>query len=470
MKNTLPLRFREIDQDHMFVADDAGRFFKADNEFVGRYATSKLNQRDLTYLKNRGMVFNDQMDISYSSFISTWAKRQYSPSRKAYLILVPTLRCDLNCTYCQVSRAPIGAKGFDWTEEKADQAIDYILSLDVDEVQIEFQGGEPFLRLDLIQKIFKKIRQHISKSSFVVCTNLQNLSPEIIEFAKNRDVFISTSLDGPTNHHSRNRTKSEKLTNEFQNNLKKLISTIGIEKVSALPTIDLNTPPTPHELIDEFDKYGIHSIYLRPVNYQGFARKQHPKSIGVDDWLDYYNKFIKEIISRNFRSKKIISEFYLVHILKRILGPGHDGHTDLRNPNVPTALNVVIDFDGKIYPSDEARMLARIRKIDLSIGALGAGVDSNKINAIAPAFINNFDAECIHCPYQVYCGSDPVDDLSRSGRIDIPKRDTWFCRRHLAIFDLAIKLIYSNDPKVEFSILNWLNIKELPHELRPSLS
>ena len=34
-----------------------------------------------------------------------------------YLILIPTLRCNLSCSYCQVSRAPEKAKGFDWSDE-----------------------------------------------------------------------------------------------------------------------------------------------------------------------------------------------------------------------------------------------------------------------------------------------------------------------------------------------------------------
>lgn len=34
-----------------------------------------------------------------------------------YLILVPTLRCNLACGYCQVSRAPENARGFDWSVE-----------------------------------------------------------------------------------------------------------------------------------------------------------------------------------------------------------------------------------------------------------------------------------------------------------------------------------------------------------------
>src|SRR3546814_17638525 len=34
-----------------------------------------------------------------------------------YLILVPTLRCNLSCSYCPVSRVNAGRSGFDWHED-----------------------------------------------------------------------------------------------------------------------------------------------------------------------------------------------------------------------------------------------------------------------------------------------------------------------------------------------------------------
>src|SRR3546814_10355610 len=35
-----------------------------------------------------------------------------------YLILVPTLRCNLSCSYCQVSRVNADRSGFDWRSEE----------------------------------------------------------------------------------------------------------------------------------------------------------------------------------------------------------------------------------------------------------------------------------------------------------------------------------------------------------------
>ena len=301
----------------------------------------------------------------------------------------------------------------------------------------------------------------------MVCSNLQTLDEDILAFLDSEDVLISTSLDGPHQIHTRNRTADSALTKNFLSNLERVIGLIGPARVSALPTIDMDDPPDPEDLIAAYEAFGFTSLYLRPVNYQGFARKSHPAARTSTAWNAYYRGFIDTLIARNALTGRVMEEFYLAHCLRRILAPGLDGHTDLRNPNIPTGANAVIDFDGQIYPSDEARMLARIRRVNLAIGNVSDGLDQEKLALLAPGHINNFDPDCIHCPYQPFCGTDPIDDLSRSGRIDVPRQDSWFCQRHLAVFDLAMELIYSKDPAVEFTLSRWFGLETLPDALRP---
>ncbi|WP_166462011.1 His-Xaa-Ser system radical SAM maturase HxsB [Paracoccus alkanivorans] len=462
-----PLRFRELTDHRMIIADDSGNYFLADGNFVDRYARDELNQSDVDFLSARGHTFQEASELAHTAFLTRWAKRQYISDGSAYVILIPTLRCDLKCSYCQVSRAPVAAKGFDWDEQILDRVLAFFDNLPVNEIQIEFQGGEPFLRLDHLKAIADFARRRFQQARFVVCTNLQTLNADILEFLASEDVLISTSLDGPHQIHTQNRTRSAYLTQEFHQNLVRVLDLIGPERVSALPTIDMKHPPQPEELISAYEQFGFTSLYLRPVNYQGFARKSHPSARTSETWTSYYQEFIYSLIARNSRTGRVMEEFYLAHCLRRILAPGADSHTDLRNPNIPTGANAVIDFDGQIYSSDEARMLARIRQINLSIGSVIDGLDREKLALLAPSHINNFDPDCIHCPYQPFCGTDPIDDMSRNGRIDVPRQESWFCQRHLAVFDLAIELLYSRDPAVEFTLCSWLGLEKLPDALRP---
>src|SRR5690606_11470346 len=105
------------------------------------------------------------------------AARLKRPQALSYVILVPTLRCDLTCAYCQVSRAHEKAKGYDWSDETLAQTIAFLDQIGTESPQIEFQGGEPTLRLDLVEAIIDFSRDRFATPHFVICTNLSRLAP-----------------------------------------------------------------------------------------------------------------------------------------------------------------------------------------------------------------------------------------------------------------------------------------------------
>ena len=86
------------------------------------------------------------------------------------------------------------------------------------------------------------------------------------------------------------------------------------------------------------------------------------------------------------------------------------------------------------------------------------GIDVTKISALNASSLNNFDPDCIHCPYQAFCGTDVVDDLSRYGRVDISRLSTWFCKRHLALFDKIFELINRDDEATRQSLASWAGV------------
>lgn len=386
-----------------------------------------------------------------------YAVRQAVKRTMDYVILVPTLRCNLNCSYCQVSRVNEGTAGYDWGAAELGNVLAFLGALQTRSIKIEFQGGEPFLRLDLLEAVRNFCTGHFDKCSFVVCTNLQNLTPDILNFIEYPDVFVSTSLDGGPGTHTRQRTNDMELTREFRMNLREVVSRFGTQKISALPTVDFLNPPSYEELITAFTDYGISEIYLRPINYQGFARKVFSDvADNADIWTSYYLGFIDHLIKLNAHAgAPKFSEYYFSLCLRRILAAGHDSHVDLRNPNYLAQDYIVIDHDGAFYPTDEARMVTRTGLIDLSVGDLEHGLNRSKVAQLNQYASNDAFEECRRCPYQAFCGTDIVDDISRYGTIDVPKDQTWFCRVHTAIFDRAFQLLSAKDPDVRFSMNAW---------------
>jgi hypothetical protein len=112
----VPLKFRPIGAAELMFCDDAGGFFKGDASFLDRYASGQLSSQDLAFLRGNGQALGPG-DLTEASFRYRWAKRLHIPSDLHYVILEPTLRCNLACAYCQVSCVNERAPGHDWTEE-----------------------------------------------------------------------------------------------------------------------------------------------------------------------------------------------------------------------------------------------------------------------------------------------------------------------------------------------------------------
>jgi His-Xaa-Ser system radical SAM maturase HxsB len=454
----MPLR----DGRALFV-NDAGGFFAAEPGFVDRLDRGSLSCAERSRLRSRGHLIEDGDTLGAAAHARGIATRLARAGSLDYLILVPTLRCNLACSYCQVSRVAEGARGFDWSSETLAAVLSVIDRMDATQVKIEFQGGEPTLRPDLINAVIDRCGR-FARSEFVICTNLQQLDDEILAILDRPDVFISTSLDGDVLTHRRNRTGEEGKTATFLNNLRLVTTRYGPSKVSALPTVDAADPPAMDDLIDSYIEYGFDSIFLRPINYQGFARKRHAGSREQDDgWRSYHERFVRRLIDRNWEDRsRVLEETYFSVCLRRVFRPGQERHVDLRNPNPMGHDYIVVDHDGTVYPTDEARMLARSGVVDLSIGTVADGWAGEARDLLTRHATNQLDPACTRCAWQPYCGRDLVDDIARYGRIDLPRHETAFCRRHMHLFDLAFDLIYSDDGKVRYSVARWLRLPGTP--------
>lgn len=458
-----PLRLREHSSAGTLCVNDTGRFFGTSPTFVARLTNDDLSVEDEQFLKCEGHRIS--VDDKFARFAHLYAlsERVVQPTTLDYLILVPTLRCNLSCSYCQVSRAGLRQKGFDWTEDTLAAVLEQLDKLPGDRIKIEFQGGEPTLRPDLIRAVIGQC-ERFAERQFVICTNLQVVTDEILAIFDRPDVFISTSLDGNAQTHARNRTADTATTDGFFANLKRVIERYPAGKISALPTIDPESPPDIDALIDSYAALGLDGIFLRPINYQGFARKRHRGSREQGEaWRNYYERAVRRIIQRNWQDKsRILEETYFSICLRRIFHPGAERHVDLRNPNPMGIDYIVVDHDGTVYPTDEARMLARSGVVDLSIGDVATGWNGPARETLNRCSTNQFDPACRRCAYQPFCGRDIIDDIARYGRIDLPRTETEFCRRHLHIFDFVFELIYSDDPAIRYSLARWLRLPATP--------
>ena len=147
--------------------------------------------------------------------------------------------------------------------------------MDLNHVKVEFQGGEPSLRTDLLSRIIDITIKHSSSAEFVICSNIVELTEEFKALIDRDDFFVSTSIDGSIEVMSANRTEDDGTSAQVMQNFDYILNTYGPTKISALPTVTEQQIEKPEELINTYLDLGFQNIFLRPVNYMGFARKQH---------------------------------------------------------------------------------------------------------------------------------------------------------------------------------------------------
>lgn len=435
----LPFRFRPLG-DRLLVTSESGKHDFYDLDMPKRFFDGNLFEEEAAALEDQSIYFRQEQRWRMLSLLRSLQVNKVNSDRLSYLILVPTLRCDLSCSYCQVSRAPIDAAGFDWGKEELNMVKSFIESHGSDGMKIEFQGGEPTLRADLLTEIMEFASEIYSNCEFVICSNLTSLDRGVRDLLDRGDVVVSTSIDGPTQTMTSNRTFSDDVSASVLANAKQILRDYGYEKLAALPTITEEQMGNSALLIDYYRDLGFNSIFLRPVNYQGFARKAYKELTNeVDRWNKFYETALQRILE--ISQEAYFEEFYLADLVRKIFARKQSGFVDYRSPARYAENYCVIDYDGKIYPTDESRMLSRIRQVDLCIGTLKEGLYDEKIRQLNRSAIHHVNEECVHCAYMPYCGIDIVDDLSRYGRFDVRKSETWFCKRHMFLFDFIFEKV-----------------------------
>jgi His-Xaa-Ser system radical SAM maturase HxsB len=357
-------------------------------------------------------------------------------------IIVPTLQCAHSCKYCQVSRA-LDSDGHTMSLDDLDAACDDVFRSSARMLTIEFQGGDPLLRFDLVERAVLRITE-ANKSEqrsirFVIASTLHQLTPLICEFCRKHDIYLSTSVDGPAWLHNRNRPTNDRNAYERTvEGIKLAREIIGPDSVSALMTTTKLSLLRAQDIVDEYVRLGLTEIFLRPLSSYGFAKRNQVRlGYSVAEFHAFYIAALDRVLWWNAQGVRI-REVYASIIFNKVLSTFDAGYVDLQSPTGAGSSVIVYNYDGYVYPSDEARMLAesgdcslRIRPIQSRGGESFLDVVKSLRRASEPNMIEG----CKDCAYHAYCGPNPVDAQAQHGSIIAPVRDTEHCARHLALFD-----------------------------------
>lgn len=391
-------------------------------------------------------------------------------TRKSFLdeftalhIFVMTLRCNQNCIYCQASSRDSSRKGCDIKETDLLTAIDLMFRSPARHLTMEFQGGEPTLVCDLIEKgiLYAEEKNQVEcrKMTYVICSNSVNVSDAFLDFCRNYNVVFSTSLDGPEFLHNHNRGKTDSYKKVIAG-ISKVRAALGSDKVSALMTTSEDSLHYPREIVDAYRENGFHSIFLRALNPYGLARENDDWPAYFDAFVEFYKESLDYILELNKQGECFIEEFTAL-ILKKILTPFPIGFVDLQTPAGIINGVIVYNYDGFVYASDESRMLAENKDYAFRLGKISDKYEDlfygKKAQELSRIWATECIAGCSECAFQSICGADPVRNYSTQGDAYGYRPSSTICRKNKAIIEYIFKLLDERTEEVLPIFMNWIS-------------
>jgi uncharacterized protein len=472
----LPFEFIALDADprgRHIIVNQAGEHEVVSRDTLEALVHGELSQDAAIYDDLKAKHFlADTAAMTSLTLLATKVRTKYSflDGFTRLHIFVVTLRCDHSCYYCQVSRVSSSKSKYDMTPEAASHSLDLVFRAPAREIKIEFQGGEPLLNFELIRFVVADVDrrnallpEHLRKAvQFVVTTNLSFIDNEILAFLEAHRIHVSTSLDGPAFIHNANRPRPGNDAYETTvQGIDRVRQALGHNAVAALMTTTRLSLEHPVAIVDEYANRGFDYIFLRPLSPYGFAVKTQRKT-GYDRtaFLDFYRNALDRVIEIN-RSGKFLIEVYAQIILTKILTPFATGYVDLQSPAGAGIGAVVYNYDGDVYASDEARMLAEMGDKKFRLGNVFADSYSEIFGGpVLRELVNNSCVDslpgCSDCAFRSYCGADPIENHTTQGDIIGHRPTSDFCTRNMGIITHLLQLYHSGDPFIRELFWSWV--------------
>ena len=178
----------------------------------------------------------------------------------------------------------------------------------------------------------------------------------------------------------------------------------------------------------------------------------------TEEFLEFFEKGLDYIIELN-KKGEFFRETYTSIILKKFLTAYSDNYVDLMSPTGLINSVIVYDYNGDVYLSDEARMLAQMKDETFKLGTVNNSweelLKAPIIDRVAESGINEYLAGCDSCAFNVYCGADPIHNHATQGDIYGFRPTSSFCKRNMGVFNIIFNKI-DEDKEILEIFKNWV--------------
>lgn len=350
------------------------------------------------------------------------------------ITFIVTKDCQLACKYCYLV-GKNSKERMPW--EIAKQAIDYILSHEEnfkeESVVWDFIGGEPFLEIDLIDKIcdylkiemFRLNHHWFNSYRFSFSTNGINYdSPKVQHFIeKNKGhLSIGITIDGTQQKHDLNRIYKGENERGSYNDVVRNIPLWLLQFPNAATKVTISSADIPYikESVLHLFSLGIHEVNINCVFEKVWAEG--------DDILfeEQLMELADEIIDNNLYEKNACSFF------TEIMGKPMDKEGDNQNW-CGAGKMLAVDANGIFYPCTRFAQYSLREKKAWTIGNVRDGIDKNKLRPfLCLDRCTQSKPECIDCEVASGCAWCQGENYDAAETSTAYQRSVAICKMHKA--------------------------------------
>lgn len=356
---------------------------------------------------------------------------QYGMARNITFIV--TKDCQLACKYCYLVGKNTKER-MPW--EIAKQAIDYILSHEDDfreeSVVWDFIGGEPFLEIDLIDRIcdyikvemFRRNHHWFNSYRFSFSTNGINYHEDKVQrfIQKNREhLSIGITIDGTEIKHDLNRVYKMSERGSYADVVRNI--PLWLEQFPGAGTkVTISSADIPYikESVLHLYSLGIHEVNINCVF--------------EDVWAEGDDKLFEEQLMQ-LADTIIDSEYYRDYacsFFSEHMGKPLD--CKLQNQNWCGAGRMLaVDAAGNFYPCTRFAQYSLRDKKAWIIGNIHDGIDKNKLRPFLTLDrCTQSTQECIDCEVAEGCAWCQGENYDAADTPTVFQRSTAICLMHKA--------------------------------------
>ena len=337
--------------------------------------------------------------------------------------LYMTTACNFECKYCYEDYKEQNHLN----EESLVQTLEFIMNYgDKGKILLDFLGGEPLLKKDLIKQAVSYVKQEYPDRivKYYITTNCSLMDDEFISFMKENAFTVRLSFDGNKQTHDLNRIAKDGIScyESIVDNIYK-VKNSGL-RYSVRMTITENTIPFMYENICFLHEQGLNSIcMIMDVNLE-----------------------LSESLLEVFKTKiSMITEYYLNEFnnnakfaLDQFDGKFFNILCDFGNKfamcNAGVG-NFKIMPDGSIYPCGFLTSDKQYK-----IGDIHKGVDINLAKHMAMSKFDKNDTKCLGCNIRDFCHGMKCGYMNfiRTKKINRPSDAECLCEH--VFYDAIIKI------------------------------